>query len=113
MRTTSSGCSSPNRHSRLAPVELAGSAGVAHVVVAAPARVQLAEDLRQRGRAEPAHGLGGELEPPALAGEVTLPLQLAFELLQRAQVVDRLPAEGVGDGLRVDVVERRAGVVLA
>ena len=78
---TSSGCSSPNRQDREAPVSLAGRARVLHVVGAAPGGGHVGEHSPQRRGSEPPQGPRGELQ--ALAGgafEVALALQLPFDL---------------------------------
>ena len=75
VRTTSSGCSSPNCHARVAPVELAGRAGVAHVVVAAAGGVELGEDPAQRGLARagaPPCGVSSS-SPPLRSGSPAAP----------------------------------------
>ena len=94
------------------PGRLPGGARVPDVVAAAPARLQHREDPAQRGRSQPAYGPRGQLQRPAGAVEVALPLQLALDPAQRLEVVDRLPAERPLHQLGVDVVQRRARVVL-
>ena len=88
-------------------------AGVVLVVVAGSAVGQLGEDLAQRGLAQPAHGLRGQLQLAVRALQVALPLELALDLPQRLHVVDGLPAECAADRFLVDVVQPRAWVVLA
>ena len=112
VRTTSSGCSSPNCHSRELPVSSPGGAGVGHVVVAAAGGVQLGEHAAQRRRPQPADRLGGELELALGAVEEALPLQLALELAQRGDVVDGGSAERPLQQLLVDVGQRGPGVAL-
>ncbi len=58
---------------------------------------------RSAARPEPAQRLGRQLQPAAVADEVALPLQLALDLAQPADVVDGLPAERPAHGLLVDV----------
>ena len=74
---------------------------------------QAGEDPAQRRVAEPADRLGRQLQVAAVAGQVALALQLAFEPAKRLQVVDRLPAEGVADRLLVHILQVRARVLLA
>src|SRR6266571_3900159 len=92
VRTTSIGCSSPKRHSRVAPV----------TSPAAPASRTSWSPQRARR----------ELQAVAAAFEIALTLQLAFDAPQLVQVVNRLLAERSLDELLVDVVQAGAGVVL-
>ncbi len=73
--------------------DLAGRAGVADVVAAAPARLEDVEDAPQRRRPEPAQRPRRQLEAVAAALQVALVAQLAFDAAQLADVVDGLPAE--------------------
>ena len=83
-------------------------------MVAGPHPVgQAGEDPAQGRVAEPADRLRRELQVAAVAGEVALALQLAFEPPERLQVVDRLAAERAADRLLVDVLQVRARVLLA
>ncbi len=83
------------------------------VVIAGAALGQLGEDLPQRCLAEPAHGLGGQLQLAVAALQVALPLQFPLDLAQRFHVVHCLAAKGTADRFLVDVVQPGAGVVLA
>ena len=87
---------------------LVGGAGARVVVVAAAGGVELGEDPAQRGLAEPAQRLRGQLQPVAVAGDVALPLQLALEVAQGPQVGGRRRRQLPLEGLDVDVVEGRA-----
>ena len=44
--------------------------------------------------------------------QITLPLQLAFDLAQRVYVIDRVSAEGALEQFGIDVLDRRTGIVL-
>ena len=114
VRTTSSGCSSPNRHSRLAPVSSPAAPASRDVVVAAAAGVELAEHPAQRRRAEPAHRLGGELElaARAVAGSPAAPARARVAAAPRRSSTACRPSAR-SHRLRVDVVERGARIVLA
>ena len=92
---------------------LPGLPGVVLVVIAVLALGQVGEHLPQRGLAQPAHGLRGELQLAVVALQVALPLQFPLDLAQRLHVVDRLAAERAPHRLLVDVVEPGARVVLA
>ena len=92
--------------------QLAGRARVADVVVAAVRGLQRGEHPTQGRTPQPPHRLGGQLQPAVGPGEVALALELALDLAQPFDVVDRRPAEGAADRLRVDVVQAGAGVGL-
>ncbi len=83
------------------------------VVLPAAAVLQVLEDLAQGGLPEPAQRLRRQLEPLAAAHQPALALQLALELLQGPHVLRRARPQSTLHGLDVDVVERRAGVLLA
>ncbi|MFC7718974.1 hypothetical protein [Nonomuraea recticatena] len=93
--------------------ELARRARVALVVVAPAPGVERGEDAAQRRLSEPAHRLGREFELAAPPQQVALLLQLTLDPLERLQVVDGRAAESTPYRGLVDVVEARAGVVLA
>jgi hypothetical protein len=101
-------CSSPKLHGRVLPVY-----SPVLVVVPGAALGQVGEHPAQRGVAEPADGLRGELQLAVGPLQVPLPLQFPFDLAQRFHVVDGLAAERAPDRLLVDVVQPGAGVVLA
>ncbi len=71
------------------------------------------EDLRQRGLAQPAQRFRRQGEPVVVALHPALPAQLPLQFAQPAQVVGGGPAELALHRLHVDVVERRAGMLLA
>ncbi len=82
------------------------------MVAGLAAEAHVGEDPAQRRVTQPAYRLGGELEAPAVAGQVALPFQLALDAAQGLDVIHRLPAEGPPDRVLVDVVQARARVVL-
>ena len=64
--------------------------------------------------AESSYGARTQLEPAVLAaGEVALLVQLTLDSAQRVDVVERAAAERPLHGVLVDVIERRAGIVLS
>ena len=112
VRTTSSGCSSPNRHSRELPVSSPAEPASATSWSPRPVASSLANTRRSAVAPEPADRLGGELELAVGAVEVALPLQLALQLAQRGEVVDRRAAQRALEQFLVDVGQRGAGVAL-
>src|SRR5690606_9128802 len=92
---------------------LARVPGVPLVVLAPAAGLERGEDPAQRALPEPAHRLGGELEPAPGAPQVALGLQLPLDPPERLQVVHGRAPERAPDHLLVDVVEPGAGIVLA
>ena len=92
--------------------QLTGRTGVVLVVVTTPTSLDHREDPAQRGRAEPAYRPWCQLETSGVTSDVALPLQLAFDLPQLAEIGNSLATQCALDGLVVDVVERGAGVVL-
>ena len=115
VRTTSSGCSSPNSQRRDAPVSSPAAPGVAQVVLPAPAAGEVGEDLAQRGAARAGAAPSGDsVRPVAAAGHPALPAQLALQLAAAARTSSAArPAELAFDRLDVDVVQGRARVLLA
>ena len=83
VRTTSSGCSSPNCHGRDAPVSSPAAPASATSWSPRLPRRRVSEDPPQRGLPEPAHRLRGQLELPFSPAQVALPLELALDLAQR------------------------------
>ena len=81
-------------------------------MLAGVARVELGEDPAQGRLAEAAQRLGGELHAVAPAPQPALLGELPLEPAQRADVGGRSGAELALHRLDVDVVQRRAGVVL-
>ena len=86
-------CSSPKLHGRVLPVYSPACPASLLVVVAAAALGEIGEYPAQRGLAQPAHGLRGELQLAVGPLQVPLPLQFPLDLAQRLHVVDGLAAE--------------------
>ena len=115
VRTTSSGCSSPNRHGRLAPVSSPAWPASALVVVAAAGRRRAAANTR-RSAVSPsrrtAFGVSSSVAAACAAGSPAAPARARCGAARRRSSTACRPSAR-RDGLLVDVVEPRARVVLA
>jgi hypothetical protein len=94
------------------PGRLTGGPGVPDVVLAALAGAEVLEDLAQRGLPEPAQRLRRQRQARR-PGQPALPFQLAFQFLQRLDVAAAPEPSARSTALDVDVVQGRAGVLLA
>src|SRR5689334_11027666 len=81
-------------------------------MLAARPALEVREDRAQRGTAEPPQSLRAQRQPLGSPGDPALPAQLPFQLPQPAHVRTGLAAEQPLHRLHVDVVERRAGMLL-
>ena len=113
VRTTSSGCSSPNRHSRLAPVTSPAAPASRTSWPPRPRDSSTANTRLSAVCAEPAQRPRGQLEPvaAALAGSPGRAARARCGAAARGR--RRRAAQRALDQLLVDVVEAGAGVVLA
>ena len=82
------------------------------IVIAVAALGQIGENPPQRGLAEPAHRLRGQLQLAAGPLQVSLPLKFPLDLAERLHIIDRLAAERAPDRVLVDVVEPGTRVFL-
>ncbi len=93
--------------------QLAGRTRRVDLVIALPAGRQRGEHLAQRGLPDPAHGLRGQFQPAAGSVQPALLLQLALDPAQLGEVVQSAAAQRAAHRVLVDVVQGRAGVLLA
>jgi hypothetical protein len=82
------------------------------VVITLTGPVELSENPPQRGLPKPPHCTRSQPQPVIAPRQITLLLQLPFQITERLEVAHGLPAQMLGEQVDINIVQRRNLVTL-